>query len=71
MLLFRLNSMTSVEKVVKNYLRHVLPGKLDEQIKLYCQLTESHYFFCVDFLANETFLCKLDLAEVPGMSGSG
>ena len=71
MLLFRLNSMMSVEKVVKNYLRHILPGKLDEQIKLYCQLTEDHYFFCVDFLANETFLCKLDLAEVPGMSGSG
>ena len=71
MLLFRLNSMMSVEKVVKNYLRHILPGKLDEQIKLYCQLTEDHYFFCVDFLANKTFLCKLDLSEVPGQSGSG
>ena len=71
MLLFRLNSMMSVEKVVKNYLRHVLPGRLDEQIKLYCALTEDHYFFCVDFLANQTFLCKLDLAEVPGHSGNG
>jgi hypothetical protein len=71
MLLFRLNSMMAVEKVVKNYLRHFLPGTLDEQIKLYCKLTEDHYFFVCDFLANETFLCKIDLSEVPGMNGSG
>jgi len=72
MLLFRLNSMMSVEKVVRNYLRHVLPkGSIEDQCKLYNDLTQSHYFFCVDFLANQTFLCKLDVNEIPGMSGSG
>ena len=65
-LLFRLNSMLSVEKVIKNYLRHFLPGKLEDQIKLYVELTQDHYFFVCDFLANKTFLCKLDLSEIPG-----
>jgi hypothetical protein len=65
--LFRLNSQLAVEKVVRNYLRHVLPpGPIEEQCKLYNQLTADHYFFCCDFLAGETFLCKLDINEVPG-----
>jgi hypothetical protein len=65
--LFRLNSMLSVEKVVRNYLRHILPGNnIQEQCKLYNQLTQDHWFFCVDFLASETFLCKLDISEIPG-----
>jgi len=64
--LFRLNSLMSVEKVVKNYLRHVLPGNLDEQIKTYVRLTNDHHFFLVDFLANEVFLSKLDIADIPG-----
>jgi hypothetical protein len=72
MLLFRLNSQVAVEKVVRNYLRHVLPkGPIEEQCAIYNQLTQDHYFFVCDFLANQTFLCKLDLAEVPGFSGSG
>lgn len=65
-LLFRLNSMMSVEKVVKNYLRHFLPGSMEDKIKLYVQLTQEHYFFVCDFLANDTFLCKLDISEIPG-----
>jgi len=72
MLLFRLNSMVSVEKVVRNYLRHVLPkGSIEEQCKIYNDLTQAHYFFVCDFLANQTFLCKLDINEIPGMEGSG
>lgn len=65
-LLFRLNSLLSIEKVIKTYLRHVLPGKLDEQIKTYVELTTNHYFFCVDFLANDVFISKIDISEVPG-----
>lgn len=65
-LLFRLNSLLSVEKVVKTYLRHVLPGKLDEQIKTYVELTQNHYCFVVDFLANDVFITKIDISEVPG-----
>jgi hypothetical protein len=65
--LFRLNSQLAVEKVVRNYLRHVLPkGSIEEQCKLYNDLTGDHWFFVCDFLANETFMCKLDIREVPG-----
>ena len=72
MLLFRLNSMVSVEKVVRNYLRHVLPkGSIEEQCKIYNDLTQAHYFFVCDFLANQTFLCKLDINEIPGQMGEG
>lgn len=67
MCLFRLNSQLSVEKVVRAYLTHIIPGKnLDEKCKIYTALTQDHYFFCCDFLMNEVFLCKLDLAEIPG-----
>jgi hypothetical protein len=68
-LLFRLNSQTAVEKVVRNYLRHILPaGSIEEQCKMYNDLTQDHYCFCVDFLANETFMTKIDISEVPGMA---
>jgi hypothetical protein len=69
MLLFRLNSMASVEKVVRCYLTHVLPGKnIDEKCKLYNQLTQDHYFFLCDFLSNEVFISKLDIADIPGQN---
>lgn len=72
MLCFRLNSMMAVEKVVRNYLTHILPGKnIDEKCKMYVALTTEHYFFCCDFLANEVFISKIDISECPGMSGSG
>ena len=65
--LFRLNSQISVEKVVRAYLTHILPGKnILEKCAIYTALTMDHFFFCCDFLANEVFLCKLDLAEIPG-----
>jgi len=67
MLLFRLNSQVAVEKVVRNYLRHVLPkASIEEQCRMYNDLTQEHYFFVCDFLSNETFICKLDIREVPG-----
>ena len=72
MLLFRLNSQMAVEKVVRNYLTHILPGKnIEEKCKMYVALTQDHYCFVCDFLANEVFITKIDIAEVPGMSGSG
>ena len=72
MLLFRLNSQMAVEKVVRNYLTHVIPGKnIEEKCKVYTSLTQDHYFFVCDFLANQVFLCKLDLSEIPGQDGSG
>jgi hypothetical protein len=72
MLLFRLNSMMAVEKVVRNYLTHILPGKnIDEKCKMYVALTQDHYCFVCDFLANEVFITKIDLSECPGQSGNG
>jgi hypothetical protein len=59
---FKLNSDTAVEKVVRNWLRHVLPGKtIDEKCHQYRLLTTNHRFFVVDTLADEVFLSRLDL----------
>ena len=72
MLCFRLNSMMAVEKIVRNYLTHILPGKnIEEKCKLYVALTQDHYCFVCDFLSNEVFITKIDISEVPGMSGNG
>lgn len=72
LLCFRLNSMMAVEKIVRNYLSHILPGKnIEAKCKIYVALTQDHYCFVCDFLANEVFITKIDLAEVPGMAGGG
>lgn len=61
-LCFRLNSDTAIEKVVRNWLRHVLPGKtIEDKCAEYKLLTANHRFFCVDTLADEVFSCRLDL----------
>lgn len=60
-LLFRLNSDMAIEKCVRNYLRHVLPGRtIADQCALYKELTTDHQFICVDCLANEVFLSKIE-----------
>ena len=72
MLCFRLNSQMAVEKVVRNYLTHILPGKnIEEKCKMYVALTQDHYCFVCDFLSNEVFITKIDLSEVPGQEGNG
>ena len=72
MLCFRLNSQMAVEKVVRNYLTHILPGKnMEEKCKMYVALTQEHYCFVCDFLSNQVFITKIDLSEVPGQDGSG
>jgi hypothetical protein len=61
-LCFRLNSDTAVEKVVRNWLRHVLPGKtIEDKCHAYKMLTQNHHFLVVDTLMDEVFHCKLDL----------
>ena len=68
MLLFRLNSQMAVERVVRNYLTHIIPGKnMEEKCKIYTALTQDHYCFVCDFLKNEVFITKIDLSEVPGV----
>jgi len=61
-LCFRLNSDMAIEKVVRNWLRHVLPGKtIEDKCHAYKLLTANHHFICVDTLMDEVFHCKLDL----------
>jgi hypothetical protein len=61
-LCFRLNSDTAVEKVVRNWLRHILPGKtIEDKCAMYKLLTQDHHFIVVDTLADEYFHCKLDI----------
>lgn len=61
-LCFRLNSDMAIEKVVRNWLRHVLPGKtIEEKCAQYKLLTQNHHFLVVDNLMDEVFHCKLDL----------
>ena len=63
-LCFRLNSDTAVEKVVRNWLRHVLPGKtIEEKCAAYKLLTQDHHFIVVDCLMDEVFHCRLDINE--------
>lgn len=67
MLLFRLNSQMAVEKVVRNYLTHIIPGKnIEEKCKIYVALTQDHWCFVCDFLSNEVFLTKIPIEDVPG-----
>jgi len=59
---FRLNSDIAVEKVVRSWLRHVLPGKtIEEKCGAYKLLTADHHFIVVDTLMDEVFHCKLDI----------
>jgi len=61
-LCFRLNSDIAIEKVVRNWLRHILPGKtIEDKCHSYKLLTANHHFICVDTLMDEVFHCKLDL----------
>jgi hypothetical protein len=71
MLCFRLNSQMAVEKVVRNYLTHILPGKnIEEKCKMYTALTQDHYCFVCDFLSNQVFITKIDISECPGMDSN-
>ncbi|MSX05023.1 MAG: hypothetical protein F2801_02315 [Actinobacteria bacterium] len=59
---FRLNSDIAVEKVVRNWLRHILPGKtIEDKCAAYKLLTQDHHFIVVDTLMDEVFHCKLDI----------
>jgi hypothetical protein len=52
----------AVEKVVRSWLRHVLPGRtIDEKCMAYKLLTQDHHFIVVDTLMDEVFHCKLDI----------
>jgi len=61
--LFKLGSDMAIEKVIKQYLRSSFPSDmaLNDMIKVYKKVTESHGFFCIDNLNDRVFLSKLSV----------
>lgn len=64
-LCFYLNSDISVEKMIKNWLRHCFPPglKMHEMIKLYKDLTQDHHCIVVNTLTGEIFRSKIEPVE--------
>jgi len=64
-LCFALNSDISVEKVIKNWLRHMFPPKmkLHEMMKLYHDLTKDHHAIVVNTLDGDIFRTKIEPVE--------
>ena len=60
-LLGKLNSDESIEKVVRMYLMSYLPGKVEEKVRAYKELTAGHHFFCVNNLTGEVFRTKVEI----------
>lgn len=60
-LLGKLNSDESIEKVVRMYLMSYLPGKVEEKVRAYKDLTAGHHFFCVNNLTGEVFRTKVEI----------
>lgn len=60
-MLGKMNSDESIEKVVRMYLMSYLPGRIDQKIRIYKELTEGHHWFVVDNLKGEVFRTKLRL----------
>lgn len=57
-----LNSDISVEKMIKNWLRHCFPPtlKMHEMMKLYKELTKDHHAIVVDTLTGDIFRTKIE-----------
>ena len=64
-LCFKLNSDISVEKMVKNWLRHSFPShmKIHEMIQHYHELTKDHHCIVVNTLTGEIFQSKISPIE--------
>ena len=60
-LLGKLNSDESIEKVVRMYLMSFLQGKIDDKIRQYKELCEGHHFFVVNNLDGSVFRTKIDV----------
>jgi len=58
-MLGRLNSDESIEKVVRMYLMSYLTGKIDDKIRAYKRLTENHHFILVNNILGEVSRFKI------------
>lgn len=60
-ILMKLNSDESIEKVVRMYLMSYLKGNIAEKIRTYKQLTEGHHFFLINNLTGEVYRSKIHI----------
>ena len=60
-MLGRMNSDEQIEKVIKMYLTSWIPGKIDEKIRKYRELTEGYHWIVVDNLKDQVYRTKLGL----------
>lgn len=58
-LLGRMNSDESIEKVIRMYLSSYIPGKMPEKIRRYRELVEGHHWIVVDNLNGDIYRTKL------------
>lgn len=58
-MLGRLNSDESIEKVVRMYLMSYLEGKIEDKVRAYKKLTENHFFILVNNLTGEVTRFKI------------
>lgn len=58
-ILMKLNSDESIEKVIRMYLMSYLDGKMPDKVRLYKRLTEDHFFFVVNNLTGELYRSKI------------
>lgn len=65
-LLGRLNSDTAIEGVIKEYLISYFPKNINmaEKVTLYRQMTENHYWYCIDNINGIIFRTKLTPTQV-------
>jgi hypothetical protein len=57
--LMKLNSDESIEKIVRMYLMSYLKGSITDKIRTYKELTEGHHFFLVNNLTGEVYRSKI------------
>ena len=58
-ILMKLNSDESIEKIIRMYLMSYLEGKMPEKVRLYKKLTEDHFFFVINNLTGEIYRSKI------------
>ena len=58
-ILMKLNSDESIEKIIKMYLMSYLSGKMPEKVRMYKALTENHFFFVINNLTGEIYRSKI------------
>lgn len=58
-MLGRMNSDEQIEKTIKMYLTSYLDGKMTDKIRKYREMTENHYWICVNNLTGEVYRTKI------------